>query len=365
MINLLKTLWVLLILVPVINLIGQENEDQTDFNLSAFVDVYYSYDFAQPASDIRQPFLYHHNRHNEFNINLAMIRLAVDNPKYHAVVAMHAGTYAQDNYAAEEDLLKNIFEAYVGVALDKEEKLWLDAGVFSSNLGFANGVSMDNFTLTRSLVAESSPYFLSGAKLTYMPSEKWLFMLLATNGWQRIKRVPGNSLISTGTQIQFKPNDKVLLNWSTFIGTDDPDATRRMRYFNNFYGTFSLSKKWDLIAGFDIGWQQEAKGNSSYDAWLGPVAILHAQWSERWGSALRVEYFHDPSEVAVAIEGPEGFKTTGISLNMDFQPAPSVMCRIEGRYFSSPDEIYYDGTDFSSSNFFFTGSLAVKMGQNW
>ncbi len=360
-----KILLVFLLWMTIISAYAQKEQGKTDVNLSAFVDAFYSYDFSRPTTEVRQPFLFHHNRHNEFNINLALIRMAVENPRYHGVVALQAGTYAQDNYAAEQDMLKNIFEAYAGIALDKESKLWLDAGVFSSNLGFASAMSIDNFTLTRSLVAESSPYFLSGAKLTYTPSDRWLFMLLATNGWQRIQRVPGNSLVSTGTQIQFQPNEETLLNWSTFIGTDDPDTTRRMRYFNNFYGTFSLTEKLDLIAGFDVGWQQKAKESSGYDSWYGPVAILHSQWSEKWASGFRVEYFHDPSEIAATDNGSYGFKTTGISLNFDYQPDPMVMYRIEGRYFTSPDDLFFDGSDYSSSNFFITGSITVKMEKGW
>jgi hypothetical protein len=363
--NRLGLLSLLLLCTHFFPLHAQDENAEAGISLSAFVDAYYAYDVSQPTTEKRQPFLFNHNRHNEFNINLALIRMAIDKERYHAVVTLQGGTYPQDNYAAEENMLQNLYEAYAGVALDKEAKLWLDAGVFSSNLGFASALSIENYTLTRPLVAESSPYFLSGAKLTYTPSEQWLFMLLATNGWQRIKRVDGNSLISTGTQIQYMPNENTQLNWSTFIGTDDPDVSRRMRYFNNFYGTFSLSEQFDLIAGFDVGWQQESKGSSNYDSWYGPVIVAHMQWNEQWGSAFRAEYFHDEAEIAATTDMGIGFKTTGLSLNMDYQPVKPVMCRIEGRYFTSPNDMFNNGTELSSSNFFITGSIAVKIDKKW
>ena len=62
----------------------------------------------------RQAFLYNHNRHNEFNVNLGLLRLAVAHAKYRANVALQTGTYANDNYAAEPGLLKAIFEAKCG-----------------------------------------------------------------------------------------------------------------------------------------------------------------------------------------------------------------------------------------------------------
>lgn len=61
---------------------------------------------------------------------------------------------------------------------------------------------------------------------------------------------------SFGTQIKYLKGDKLTVNWSTFIGTDDPDSVRRMRYYNNLYVQVQLTKKLGFIAGFDIGEQQ-------------------------------------------------------------------------------------------------------------
>ena len=235
---------------------------------SGFTDVFYIYDMNQPQGDYRQPFLFNHNRHNEFNLNLGMFKLGLENAKYRANIAMQTGTYANDNYAAEPGLLKNIFEANIGISLNQKNNLWLDAGILPSHIGFESAISMDNMTLTRSLSAENSPYFLTGAKLCYNPSEKWEIAGLIVNGWQRIKRLEGNSLQSFGTQVNFSPTNKTTINWSTFIGTDNPDITRRIRYFNNLFGQFQLTEKLGLIVGADIGAQQETKGSSIYNIWF-------------------------------------------------------------------------------------------------
>src|SRR5690606_14590909 len=66
--------------------------------LTGFVDAYYCFDFNHPETYQRQPFLYNHNRHREIYINLALIKLSVQHPKYRAVMALHAGTYSEDNY---------------------------------------------------------------------------------------------------------------------------------------------------------------------------------------------------------------------------------------------------------------------------
>ena len=213
-----------------------------ELTLSGFLDAYYVYDFNKPKGNSRQTFLYNHNRHNEFNLNLALIKLGLQNDKYRANLALQTGTYANDNYAAEPGLLKSIFEANVGISLNRNNSLWLDAGVLPSYIGFEYAISADNLTLTRSLLVENSPYYLSGAKLTYTASEKLEIAGLVLNGWQRIQRLQGNSMPSLGTQVIFTPSKKTTFNWSTFIGTDDPDSITRMRYFNNFYGVFQISE---------------------------------------------------------------------------------------------------------------------------
>jgi hypothetical protein len=289
-------------------------QEQPEISISGFLDVFYVYDFNEPQGTQRQPFLFHHNRHNEFNLNLGLLTLGIDHAKYRANLGLQTGTYANDNYAAEPGLLKMIFEANIGISLNQQNSLWLDAGIFPSHLGFASALSIENMTLTRSLSAESSPYFLSGAKLTYNPNEQWELVGMIVNGWQRIQRVEGNSMPSFGTQVNYHPSEKVTLNWSTFIGTEDPDSTRRMRYFNNFYGVFQVSEKFSLIAGVDIGLQQQTKGGSSYDNWFVPSLIGQYAINSSWKFALRGEYFNDEAGVIIPTGTTNGFKTLGLSL---------------------------------------------------
>lgn len=340
-------------------------QQRPTFGISAFMDVFYVYDFNHPQGAERQPFLFNHNRHNEFNLNLGLVKLSLDQTKYRANLALQTGTYSKDNYAAEPDLLKNIFEANVGISLNKKNKLWIDAGIFASHIGFESATSIDNWTMTRSLLAENSPYFLSGAKLTYNPNEKWEIATLILNGWQRIQRLQGNSLPSFGTQINYSPTEKVTLNWSTFIGTDDPDSTRRMRYFNNFYGQFQCTEKWAFIAGFDIGAQQRMKGSSAYDLWLSPVLIAQFTLMEKWKTVIRGEYYQDETGIIIPTSTSNGFKTTGLSLNLDYAPTQNIVCRLEGRWFNSRDNIFQSTATATNNNFIIGTSIVIRFSETF
>lgn len=333
-------------------------------NFGGFVDAFYVFDFNGEGRIKRQPFLFNHNRNNEFNINLALLQVSVDHEKYRARIGLQSGTYPQDNYAGEDSEFKNIYEASVGVSLNKKNTLWLDAGIFPSNLGFESAISMDNMTLTRSLAAESSPYFLTGAKLTYNPSEKLALAALITNGWQRIGRLQGNNYPSFGTQAMYQASDKITINWSTFIGSEYPDQFRRMRYFNNFYGIFDLSEKWNAILGFDVGVEQCQKHSSQYKPWFVPTGILQYVHNEKWKFAARGEYIQDRSQVIIKQIIRQADGIWGASVNIDYAPTANVVCRLEARSLGNTDsvnKVLFLGSPYST--FFMSTSLAIKFGK--
>lgn len=330
--------------------IAQENSS-IQVTWEGFVDIYYGYDFSRPMDHVRQPFLYNHNRHNQINLNLGMVRGKMEGENVRATLGLQAGTYGEDNYAAEQGMLKHVFEANVGLALNKGKNLWLDAGIFPSHLGFESALSVENLTLSRSLAAENSPYFLSGAKLTYDPSEKLTLLVLVSNGWQRIGRPIGNQSLAFGTQVNFHPSDRFSFNWSTFVGNDYPETAARMRYFNNFYATWANGSGFDLIVGMDIGLEQRSSGNSGLNSWFVPTIIARTTLSDRWYVAGRLEHYSDPKGVIIAYEAPAAFNTTGLSLNFDHEITNNAMVRFEVRHFTSADPIFLNSQNTSQGNF--------------
>lgn len=82
--------------LPGIELFAQNDStwhQKPTFNVSGYLDVFYVYDFNQPQGNFRQPFLYNHNRHNEFNLNLGLVKLGVEHARYRANLALQTGTY--------------------------------------------------------------------------------------------------------------------------------------------------------------------------------------------------------------------------------------------------------------------------------
>lgn len=341
---------------------AQNDSINKPLTISGYAEVYYTADFNNPKNNNRPGFVYSHNRNNEVNVNLAYIKTAYNTENVRANLALAVGTYMNANYAAEQGVMKNIYEANAGLKISKKHNLWIDAGIFPSHLGFESAVGKDNWTLTRSLFADNSPYFETGAKISYTSeSGKWFVSGLVLNGWQRIQRVEGNSTPAFGHQLIFKPNEKLTINSSSFIGNDKPDSIRQIRYFHNLYAVYQINKKIGLTAGFDIGAEQKTKGSGQYNVWYTPVLIAKYNVTDKLSFTARGEYYQDEKGVIISTGAENGFKTFGYSFNADYQIFPNLVWRTEIRSLSSKDAIFMKRTDeFNKNSLTATTALAIS-----
>lgn len=331
------------------------------FTFSGYIDTYYSYDFGNPDNHVRPGFFYSYNKHNEATLNIGLAKVSYAKDIIRGNFALMAGTYAQYNMAAEQDLMKNIYEANVGVKISKKSNLWIDAGIMPSHIGFESAIGKDCMNLTRSILADNSPYYEAGVKIGYTSkSEKWYLAAMYLNGWQRIQRVDGNQTPAFGTQLTYKPSGKATLNWSTYAGNEQPDNDRKWRYFNNLYGQFRLSGKTSLTTGFDIGAQQKTKGSSDHDIWFSPVVIAQYKPTPKIQLAARGEYYSDENGVIIATGTPNGFQTFGYSANFDYIVSDNVMFRLEARSLNSKDAIFTRNDNPTGTNVFITTSMAIS-----
>lgn len=353
-----------LFLVPLCGIALTAHAQQPDsaITLSAYAEVYYGYDLAQPADHLRPGFFYSFNRHNEVNLNFGMVKMAYAQNNVRGNIALMAGTYPQYNMAAEPGMLRSVYEANAGVKLSKTKELWIDAGIMPSHIGMESAIGKDCWTLTRSIMAENTPYFETGARLSYTsPDGKWYAAGLVLNGWQRIARIDGNNTPAFGTQLTYKPNGRTTINWSTFVGNDKPDSVSQLRLFNDVYAQFQAAEKLGLIAGCDIGVERAHSGDSA-SMFITPILMARYTINDKSHLAARIEYYRDRNGVMIATGTPHGFNSLGYSLNFDRQVAPNVLWRIEGRMLQSEDKIFADAAGkATASNVFLTTSLSIAL----
>ncbi len=343
------------IVLAVNTTMAQENKT-LKFSFSGFMENYYAYDFNRPEAQVKLPFMYNYNRHNEFNVNIGMLRAKAEYDNAYAIIALHSGTYVEDNYANEST--KIISEAYIGLYLDKARKSTVELGVLPSYIGFETAASASNLTLTRSILAENSPYFMTGMKYTYKPNEHWIFSGLVTNGWQRINKPDKNIPPALGSQLVYKPSGKSLFNWSTFIGKELYLNEWGMRYFSNLYWDKQWSSKWRTVFGFDSGIQKDKNNSGKELFWMSQVFVAQYTLAPKWQTALRVEYYQDKDNVIIAVN--DHFKTLGLSFNLDYLINDKVKFRTEARYLNSQEKVFIKESYLLNDNFCITTSLSFE-----
>ena len=339
--------------------LSAQDSSQTNNNITwnGFIETYYGYDFNKPSNHLRPPFLFNHNRHNEFAVNLATIGVSVNEKIYRAKFSLMAGTYPQYNLAAEPAIWQYVYEANVGVKLSKTKQFWIDAGIFPSHIGFESAISKDCWTLTRSMLAEASPYYESGLKLSYKSNnDKWLATVLVLNGWQRIQRIGGNNTPALGTQVSFAPSEKLTLNSSSFIGNDKPDSVKQWRYFHNYYAIWQLTKTIGLTFGFDVGAERKQSPLDGFNYWYSPVLIARFQ-KNKWGVAARAEYYSDKAGVIMPLVNRQPFKMQGFSFNIDRYINQNFLWRLEGKWFKNSTPYFEKGNVITKGNASVVSSL--------
>lgn len=333
-----------------------QNDSLKKLNFSAYGELYYSYDFSNPYNREKSNFLYNHKRHNELNANLILLKANYLGKNYRANLGLMAGNYAQYNLSTEPSWAQFIYEANVGIKLSQKQNIWLEVGIMPSHIGFESVISADCWTLTRSLLAENSPYYETGIKLSYTSkNEKLNVSALYLNGWQKIRIPNFIQRPSFGTQINYRLSNKLLLNYSTFLGTDKPDSIKAFRHFHNLYFQYEPTNKFGIIAGFDIG--VDKFNATTYGTWYSPVLIIKQSINEKTKIAFRGEYYNDPKQIIISTGTANGFQTFGFSSNLDYDLNNKIKFRIEGKILHSKDKIFAN----ENNNFSLTTNVTIKL----
>lgn len=329
-----------------------------------FVDTYYATSAWRPASRDRQ-FLTQPARDREFNINLAHLEAAIDQQQVRGRLAVQFGTSVNANYQFESTSEKysnqlshrNIQEAYVGYQL--MDKLWLDAGIFFGNIGVESWISHNNWNYTRALMADNTPYYATGAKLTYALAPSLQLQLLVMNGWQVI--TPTNRDKSLGTQVVWQISPKWKISHAALAGNVAPDdTTTQYRFYSNLILQFSPWSSLNFALSADAGAQKNAQ-NNAYRHWY--TGALHARYllNAQWNVALRLEYLLDKDQVLITTATENGFQVVGFTTNLNYMPEEYYLLRFEYRNFFSKDSIYQFSDVRRPQEHMFTAAMSLKL----
>jgi hypothetical protein len=326
---------------------------------SGFVDVYYRYDLNEPEGG-NIPYFVSSARHAELNINLAYLGMHYRNDRVRARFYPGFGTYMNSNYAAETGSLKYLLEANAGICLSEKRAIWLDAGVLGSPYTNESAISKDHFMYTRSLAPEYVPYYVSGLKLTLPLSEKLNLYTYVLNGWQNINET--NETPALGTQLEYRPNAKWLVNFNTYIGNEKSKLSPNsaMRYFGDVYCIYNPDGVFSMTACTYLGFQEFEPAQERYSRWWQAKWIGRIKLGKANFISLRAEYFDDPDGVVVRnITKERAFQASSVGIGYTRTINRNGMIRLEYRHFYSPNNTFINRNGDTNQSIGLTANMSV------
>ncbi len=320
-------------------------EKVENLRIAGYLDVYYG-TFQPTSGKSEVPYFVSMNQNRQVAVNLACLDLRYAKDRIRARLIPGFGTYMNANYTGEPGSMTNLVEANLGYCINKKREIWLDAGILSSPYSNESCFSRDHLMYSRSLAPEYVPYYLSGIKGTIPLSAKLNLSLYFLNGWQQIR--DRNQVPAFGSQLEWRPGKRSLLNWNTFIGNEQNQEAglqgsfQRMRWFTDVYWVFNPEGKISATSCAYMGLQEYAPGFYRNSAlWWQANIQLRIRFSEMHSVSARMEYFHDPYRAIVQpADLSTGFQTGSAGICWNIRLTGNVLFRLEGRQFLSNSKIY-------------------------
>lgn len=310
------------------------NKLDTSLKVNAYLEAFYN--ITQRNGNINSmPDLYvNHSDLNQLSINTAIIDFNFSKSRLRANAGLMSGAYSKYNYSGFDYDYKNIYQLNIGFELSKKHDIWLDAGIMPSHIGAETIIGSDNMTLTRSLNAESTPYYETGLKLSKMSKDKKLnIALMYLNGWQTIRKSSFYHNVF-GSSLVFKDN-KNNIGWNTILIHDiDARTLANDIIFNNFYYKRNINNKLNVFLGYDL-MANTYNINSRMLNWTTATIIIYYKFNTKHSIALRAEQYKNYSEnLAQGLLSymPYNIDYLSASINHDFRFNNSLMFRSELKY---------------------------------
>jgi hypothetical protein len=342
---------------------GASAQKSLNWEVDAYGEMYYAWDDLRNPRHERSGFLYNHTRSEELALNIGFVRARVTDSLWRASVGVMSGSYVQRNLASEPSGLRSIYEGVIGVRLGPVRNAWLEAGVFPSHIGYETIIGSDNPTLTRSLIAENSPYYESGVRLTWnSKSKQWNYFLGLLNGWQRMYQLDGRYPPALGWQIKYDPNARWSFNYSGYLGDTDAEEELAMRAFHDLYAVYTAPKGLRCVVSLDYGQQAEDNVFGTQRQWIGATGMVSLPVGKRWKLNGRLERYIDESEVLADNPFDASFDVAGYSLGAEYAITSHVLFRVEAKRMDSPDYVFLqDNETVTNVAHMFTAALSVRI----
>lgn len=273
---------------------------QLKWQYGGFIDLGYLLDFNHPANRLFR------SRGTTFHVDRVQLNIAgvyarkkaTEESRWGVELTAHGGKDSEVfGFSATAPnmlgfkFLRHLGPTNVSYLAPVGKGLALQAGIFTSLIGYDSLYAKDNFNYTRPWGADFTPYLMMGVNGSYPISEKLTGSFFVVNGYWHLARA--NNVPSSGGQLAYKINPRVTLKQTALLG---PHQANKSFKFWRFLSDTIIERKVDRLTyafEYTASWERvDAPGNLRA---LMMSSQFPVRWTlnKHWALAVRPEVFWD------------------------------------------------------------------------
>jgi hypothetical protein len=224
--------------------------------------------------------------------------------------------------------------------------LTVQAGIFSSLIGYDSLYAKDNFNYTRPWGADFTPYLMMGVNASYPFTQKLTGTVFVVNDYFHLANP--NSVPSEGVQIAYKLTGHTTLKETVLYG---PHQSNTGREFWRFLWDSIVEWKTDRITipfEYHVGTEKVATTGNPRALWMSAQLPVHWVFSKNWSATARPEVYWDRDGRLTGFRQTVKADTTTLEYRIPYRDFGAIV-RLEHRIDDSrgPGGGFFRGTEIA------------------
>src|SRR6266851_4127193 len=206
--------------------------------------------------------------------------------------------------------------------------LTVQAGIFSSFIGYDSLYAKDNFNYTRPWGADFTPYLMMGVNASYPLNNKLTGTVFVVNGYWHL--VDANHVPSSGAQVAYKVTDRTTLRETVMFGPHQSDTG--FEFWRFLWDSIAEWKTDRITTAFEyhVGTEKVAAPGNPRALWM--FGQLPVRWvlSKNWSATVRPEVYWDRDGRMTGFQQTVKANTTTLEYRIPYRQANATV-RLEHR----------------------------------
>lgn len=333
-----------------------EEAPASPMKLGGYVETYGAWNFNRPSNGITNLRGFDH-RHASFTISNAVVDLQWEQDRVIGRAVLQVGSAPASYMLAEParagtgsvaatgaELWRYVQQAIVGYRFGAERQVAVTAGLFLSPIGPESMAIKDAWHWSRSNLFVGLPFYHTGVRVAFTPSDAWTYTLHVCNGWNSV--VDANEAKSVSVEALWQKDGR-RAQLLYFGGVERPDGApegQPWRHLVDAFVEWRLGADLSALAQVDAGIERTRFGD---DAWLAGAVAARYRIVDTLYVAARADAFREDVPAndqgrASPIFWPAAW-VGSFTTTLDYRPAERASFRLEFRHDRAASDAFFGG----------------------